>query len=73
MKNSVHSLLGFWGDDFANIFGFCVKEMEGRMKDKKPGVLSDELRIALGMPVGHVSCSIFSFHGHIYLSLSLHV
>ncbi|CAI4224782.1 unnamed protein product [Auanema sp. JU1783] len=28
------------------------KEIEGIMKDKKPGHLSDELRIALGMPVG---------------------
>jgi len=28
------------------------KEFETRMKDKKPGELSDELRTALGMPVG---------------------
>ncbi|KAH7730333.1 splicing factor 3b [Aphelenchoides avenae] len=28
------------------------KELEAQMKDKKPGNLSDELRIALGMPVG---------------------
>ncbi|CAD5224154.1 unnamed protein product [Bursaphelenchus okinawaensis] len=28
------------------------KEMETQMKEKKPGILSDELRIALGMPVG---------------------
>lgn len=30
------------------------KELEAQMKDKKPGNLSDELRIALGMPVGPV-------------------
>lgn len=30
------------------------KELEAQMKDKKPGSLSDELRIALGMPVGPV-------------------
>ena len=28
------------------------KEFETKMKDKKPGELSDDLRIALGMPVG---------------------
>jgi splicing factor 3B subunit 2 len=28
------------------------KEFETRMKDKKPGDLSDDLRTALGMPVG---------------------
>lgn len=28
------------------------KEFETRMKDKKPGELSDDLRTALGMPVG---------------------
>ncbi|KAI6189578.1 PSP domain-containing protein [Aphelenchoides bicaudatus] len=28
------------------------KELEAQMKEKKPGMLSDELRIALGMPVG---------------------
>lgn len=31
------------------------KEFETRLKEKKPGDLSDELRIALGMPVGPVS------------------
>jgi splicing factor 3B subunit 2 len=30
------------------------KEQEAQMRDKKPGLLSDELRIALGMPVGPV-------------------
>lgn len=30
------------------------KEFETTMKDKKPGVLSDEMRMALGMPVGAV-------------------
>lgn len=33
------------------------KEFETRLKEKKPGDLSDELRIALGMPVGPVSFS----------------
>lgn len=33
------------------------KEFETRLKEKKPGDLSDELRIALGMPVGPVSSS----------------
>ncbi|XP_067138742.1 splicing factor 3B subunit 2 [Centruroides vittatus] len=28
------------------------KELETRLKDKKPGELSDELRVALGMPTG---------------------
>ncbi len=28
------------------------KEFEARMKDKKPGILSEDLRIALGMPTG---------------------
>lgn len=31
------------------------KEFETRLKEKKPGDLSDELRISLGMPVGPVS------------------
>uniref|UniRef100_A0A4W5Q257 Splicing factor 3b, subunit 2 n=1 Tax=Hucho hucho TaxID=62062 RepID=A0A4W5Q257_9TELE len=31
---------------------FQGKEFETRLKEKKPGDLSDELRIALGMPVG---------------------
>ncbi|XP_039260165.2 splicing factor 3B subunit 2-like [Styela clava] len=29
------------------------KEFETRLKEKKPGILSDELRTALGMPIGH--------------------
>lgn len=28
------------------------KEFETRMKDKKPGDLSDDLRTSLGMPIG---------------------
>ena len=28
------------------------KEFETKMRDKKPGDMSDELRLALGMPVG---------------------
>ncbi|XP_063426142.1 splicing factor 3B subunit 2-like [Mytilus trossulus] len=31
------------------------KEFETRLKEKKPGNLSDELRTALGMPIGHNS------------------
>ena len=31
------------------------KEFETKLKDKKPGDLSDELRAALGMPTGPVS------------------
>ena len=30
------------------------KEFEIRLKEKKPGDLSDDLRTALGMPVGQV-------------------
>ena len=30
------------------------KEFETRLKNKKPGELSDELRVALGMPTGLV-------------------
>ena len=31
------------------------KEFETRLKEKKPGNLSDDLRVALGMPLGEVS------------------
>lgn len=31
------------------------KELETVMREKKPGELTDELRVALGMPVGLVS------------------
>jgi len=31
------------------------KEFETRLKEKKPGNLSDDLRTALGMPIGAVS------------------
>lgn len=34
---------------------FKGKEFETRLKEKKPGNLSDDLRTALGMPVGSVS------------------
>lgn len=37
------------------------KEFETRLKEKKPGDLSDELRIALGMPIGPVSGTLGSF------------
>lgn len=36
---------------------FQGKEFETRLKEKKPGDLSDELRVALGMPTGPVSAS----------------
>lgn len=32
-----------------------TKELETRLKEKKPGYLSDELRTTLGMPLGAVS------------------
>lgn len=35
------------------------KEFETRLKEKKPGDLSDELRIALGMPIGPVSGTLY--------------
>ena len=34
---------------------FQGKEFETRLKEKKPGNLSDDLRTALGMPIGAVS------------------
>ena len=34
------------------------KEFETRLKEKKPGNLSDELKTALGMPLGHVRSKI---------------
>lgn len=57
-----HSSRGrFFGCFFLNqvcVF-LCLqgKEFETRLKEKKPGDLSDELRIALGMPVGPVRTS----------------
>jgi len=33
-------------------FDYQGKEFETRLKEKKPGDLSDDLRTALGMPVG---------------------
>ena len=33
---------------------FKGKEFEIKLKEKKPGDLSDELRTALGMPIGQV-------------------
>ena len=35
------------------------KEFETRLKNKKPGDLSDELRVALGMPTGLVCWRIY--------------
>ena len=37
------------------------KEFETRLKNKKPGDLSDELRVALGMPTGLVCKSLHSY------------
>jgi len=37
------------------LFEFQGKEFETRLKEKKPGNLSDDLRTALGMPIGAVS------------------
>lgn len=46
------------------------KEFETRLKEKKPGDLSDELRIALGMPVGPVSILCISImYTQIHLGL----
>lgn len=39
------------------------KEFETRLKEKKPGDLSDELRIALGMPIGPVRGTLFIYPG----------
>lgn len=38
------------------------KEFETRLKEKKPGDLSDELRIALGMPIGPVRGTLFIYN-----------
>ena len=37
------------------------KEFETRLKEKKPGDLTEELKIALGMPGKDVSFNIFSY------------
>lgn len=54
---------------------FCIlqgKEFETRLKEKKPGDLSDELRIALGMPTGPVSSSLSLSSSHsVYIPLTL--
>ena len=47
-------------DDIACIALFQGKEFETRLKEKKPGNLSDELKTALGMPIGAVSVYIFA-------------
>ena len=43
------------------------KEFETRLREKKPGDLSDELRRALGMPTGLVRTviTVFDKRGHI--------
>ena len=41
------------------VYVFQGKEFETRLKEKKPGNLSDELRTALGMPIGPVSDSAY--------------
>ena len=44
------------------------KEFETRLKNKKPGDLSDELRVALGMPTGLVCTCNCVFSVHVYMS-----
>ena len=41
---------------------FQGKEFETRLKEKKPGNLTDELKTALGMPIGPVSSLSLSFY-----------
>lgn len=38
-----------------------AKEFETKLREKKPGNLSDDLKLALGMPVGAVSISLFIY------------
>ena len=56
LLNGLHSLCFRWqSKPKMTIHGdlyYEGKEFETRMKDKKPGELSDDLRTALGMPVG---------------------
>lgn len=47
-----------WHDLLCVFVALQGKEFETRLKEKKPGDLSDELRIALGMPVGPVSFTV---------------
>lgn len=46
------------------------KEFETKLKEKKPGELSDELRTALGMPVGPSSHKVIN-HKHSSHSMTL--
>lgn len=44
-----------------------IQENEAQMRDLKPGNLSDELRIALGMPVGPVRKMAFLLEFFYYM------
>jgi hypothetical protein len=46
---------------------FQGKEFETRLKEKKPGNLSDDLKTALGMPIGPVSITLLSLNLQQYL------
>ena len=43
------------------------KEFETRLKNKKPGDLSDELRVALGMPTGLVCIDLYKHRLSYYI------
>lgn len=50
------------------------KEFETRLKEKKPGDLSDDLKTALGMPTGAVILSVFVcfiFESVVYITVPL--
>lgn len=49
------------------------KEFEVKLKEKKPGNLSDELRSALGLPTGPVSCILLNYQksSSFYFALSV--
>lgn len=46
------------------------KEFETRLREKKPGDLSEELRTALGMPVGPGSHKVIQFFSPYFFHLS---
>lgn len=46
------------------------KELETVMREKKPGELTDELRVALGMPVGPVSVILYLWNRNRILNMS---
>lgn len=54
----LYQLWWHWSISNSRLVVVCQgKEFETRLKEKKPGDLSGELRIALGMPTGPVSAS----------------